>query len=228
MAQPSTAIPVALEVGKRRTFACAIDWPGWCRHGRDEASALQALISFGPRYAAAIGDGRHNLELPDSPSGLVVVERLSGNATTDFGAPGAILAADADAIHAEELEHHGALLRACWQAFGRAASAAQGKTLRKGPRGGGRDLEGIIQHVADANRAYLARLAWKAEPADGTEARLNQMTDENLRALAAAAVGDLPSSGPRGGKPWSPRYFVRRAAWHLLDHAWEIEDRAVE
>jgi hypothetical protein len=22
-----------------------------------------------------------------------------------------------------------------------------------------------------------------------------------------------------------PRYFVRRAAWHILDHAWEIEDR---
>jgi hypothetical protein len=24
---------------------------------------------------------------------------------------------------------------------------------------------------------------------------------------------------------WSPRYFARRAAWHVLDHAWEIEDR---
>ena len=24
----------------------------------------------------------------------------------------------------------------------------------------------------------------------------------------------------------APRYFVRRAAWHVLDHAWELEDRA--
>jgi hypothetical protein len=24
---------------------------------------------------------------------------------------------------------------------------------------------------------------------------------------------------------WPPRYVVRRAAWHVLDHAWEIEDR---
>jgi hypothetical protein len=27
-------------------------------------------------------------------------------------------------------------------------------------------------------------------------------------------------------KTWSPRYYVRRAAWYALDHAWEIEDRA--
>jgi hypothetical protein len=24
---------------------------------------------------------------------------------------------------------------------------------------------------------------------------------------------------------WTPRYFVRRMAWHELDHAWEIEAR---
>jgi len=24
---------------------------------------------------------------------------------------------------------------------------------------------------------------------------------------------------------WPARYYVRRAAWHVLDHAWEIEDR---
>jgi hypothetical protein len=35
----------------------------------------------------------------------------------------------------------------------------------------------------------------------------------------------LPAAGPRGGKIWSVRYFVRRTAWHALDHAWEIEDR---
>jgi hypothetical protein len=30
---------------------------------------------------------------------------------------------------------------------------------------------------------------------------------------------------PRGGTYRLPRYFVRRVAWHVLDHAWEIEDR---
>jgi hypothetical protein len=48
---------------------------------------------------------------------------------------------------------------------------------------------------------------------------------EILDALAAAVEGRLPVAGPRGGKLWTPRFFVRRVAWHLLDHAWEIEDR---
>jgi hypothetical protein len=46
-----------------------------------------------------------------------------------------------------------------------------------------------------------------------------------LDGLTAAAQGKIPAQGPRGGKRWSPRYFVRRVAWHVLDHAWELEDR---
>jgi hypothetical protein len=47
-----------------------------------------------------------------------------------------------------------------------------------------------------------------------------------LEGLAASAAGKLPAKGPRGGSRWTARYFVRRVAWHALDHAWEIEDRA--
>lgn len=25
---------------------------------------------------------------------------------------------------------------------------------------------------------------------------------------------------------WLPRYALRRVAWHVLDHAWEIEDKS--
>jgi len=25
---------------------------------------------------------------------------------------------------------------------------------------------------------------------------------------------------------WPARYAIRRTAWHVLDHAWEIEDRS--
>ena len=25
---------------------------------------------------------------------------------------------------------------------------------------------------------------------------------------------------------WPPRYAARRLAWHVLDHAWEIEDKS--
>ena len=49
-------IDVYLEIGPKRTFAGAIDWPGWCRSGRQDAeqSALQALLDYGPRYAAVL------------------------------------------------------------------------------------------------------------------------------------------------------------------------------
>jgi lambda repressor-like predicted transcriptional regulator len=26
---------------------------------------------------------------------------------------------------------------------------------------------------------------------------------------------------------WPPRYAVRRGVWHVLDHAWEIEDKQI-
>jgi hypothetical protein len=26
---------------------------------------------------------------------------------------------------------------------------------------------------------------------------------------------------------WTTRYAARRIAWHVLEHAWEMEDRAV-
>src|ERR671932_2604159 len=54
MAQSSAPIEVYLEIGKKRTFAGALDWPGWCRGGRDEPSALQALLADGPRYARVL------------------------------------------------------------------------------------------------------------------------------------------------------------------------------
>jgi hypothetical protein len=43
-----------LEIGGKRTFAGAIEWPGWCRSGGDEQSALQALVDYGPRYEGAL------------------------------------------------------------------------------------------------------------------------------------------------------------------------------
>jgi hypothetical protein len=43
-----------------------------------------------------------------------------------------------------------------WQAFDLTVRAASEKELRKRPRGGGRDLTGIVQHVLGAEAGYLA------------------------------------------------------------------------
>jgi hypothetical protein len=51
-------LDVYLEIGTRNTFAAALDWPGWCRVGRDEAAALRALFEYGLRYAAVLRQAR--------------------------------------------------------------------------------------------------------------------------------------------------------------------------
>lgn len=218
-----TRTAVYLEVGQTRTFAAAIDWPGWCRSGRDEASALQALCDCGPRYARVLQHTRLGFQAPPAVAAFNVVERLEGNATTNFGAPNLALAGDAQPPDPDELERWQAVLRACWRAFDAAVQAAAGKTLSKGPRGGGRDLAKIVEHARDVEAAYLSSLGGKAEPGQAL-AHIRQVI---LTTLIASARGEIPARGPRGGARWTPRYFVRRLAWHDLDHAWEIEDRAV-
>lgn len=228
MAKSTEKIAVYLETGKKKTFACAVAWPGWSRSGKDEAAALQALAEYGPRYAKVARKAKVDFRAPDGPQDFQVVERLEGDSATDFGVPGIAPAADARKVDAAELERLQALLKGCYQALDSAARAAENKALRKGPRGGGRELEGILRHVLEAQGGYMATLGWKAAKVDGESleelaARTPQAT---LDALAAATRGETEQQGPRGGKRWSPRYFTRRSAWHILDHAWEIEDRA--
>jgi hypothetical protein len=229
MSQSSNTIEVYLEVGKKRTFAGAIDWPGWCRIGRDEAAALQALAESGLRYARVLHAAKIAFHAPTDASAFAVIERLEGTTTTDFGAPDVAPTSDARPIGDADLRRFQTLLQAYWQAFDTAVQACAGKELRKGPRGGGRDVEAIIEHVLGAEAAYLSRLAWKREKRgdDDPSMELDQTHRAVLDALAAAAHGELPTRGPRGGTIWLPRYFVRRVAWHVLDHLWEIEDRTV-
>jgi hypothetical protein len=87
---------VYLEVGDKRVFAGAIDWPAWARSGRDEDAALEALFAYARRYARALKGTRLGFEVPEDPSALRVVERLPGTATTDFGAPDVPPSADAE------------------------------------------------------------------------------------------------------------------------------------
>ena len=191
--------------------------------GRDEAAALHALFEAGTRYAKILRHTQLDFQLPDDVSAFVVVERLKGNATTDFGAPDLAPASDARPIHDADLHRLQAILKACWRALDDASEDAQGKTLRTGPRGGGRTIDGIFEHVQGSALSYLASLGGKVKAAESSQEETRQAI---LETLVASAHGEIAEYGPRGGKRWLPRYFVRRMAWHTLDHVWEIEDRA--
>jgi hypothetical protein len=227
MSSSSKPIDVYLEIGSKRTFAGAIEWPGWCRSGRDERAAIEALFEYGPRFERAIRGTSVRFAAPGDAAPLRVVERLKGDATTDFGAPSIPPAADARPTDRRALARQEAILQACWAAFDVAAERAASVELTKGPRGGGRDLAKIVEHVLGADAGYLTRLGGKhprvkGETPDDEMARLRQ---EILDALDAAPRSGTAPPGPRGGKRWTARFFIRRSAWHILDHGWEIEDR---
>jgi hypothetical protein len=154
-----------------------------------------------------------------------VAERLRGNATTDFGAPGMAPAADAAPLDAPEQRRLLAVLRACWRTFDAAVERAEGRTLATGPRGGGRSLDAIVDHVTGADGGYLGALGWKARAGEGSDPEPERTRRAIADGLRASAQGAIPARGPRGGVRWTGRFFVRRSAWHVLDHAWEIEDR---
>jgi hypothetical protein len=180
------------------------------------------LFDYAPRYARVVkGLG---FEVPTAIEQLIVRERLQGDASTDMGSlSGNAPECDSKPLGKQDHQRLVKILQACWQALDRAARAAQGNELRAGVRGGGRKLDGIVQHVLDGEGGYLRRLEHRRDKQAEKDAKLSR--EAMLEALVASVRGDVPERGPRGGKRWTGRYFVRREAWHVLDHTWEIEDR---
>lgn len=220
-------VEVYVEATAKRAFAGAVDWPGWCRSGKEEEAALESLFGYGPRYARVLKGSGVRFTAPARPATLSIVERMQGDATTDFGAPSIAPESDATPIDRRWLTRNGRILRACWESFDRAVAAVTGE-LRKGPRGGGREVDAIVGHVVGAEGGYLRMIAGKPPSyaeRDASAAR-DPVRTAVLEGLERAVVDGIPEKGPRGGARWSARYFVRRDAWHVLDHAWEIEDRS--
>jgi len=215
-AEAGAEVRVYLELGSRRTFACACEWPGWARSGRSEEEALAALGAYTPRYrTVATGAG---LVFPE-PVSFQVVERLRGSSTTDFGAPGQIPSCDRVTLGAQDGTRLAALLGSAWQRLDEAVAAAPSR-LRKGPRGGGRDRDAIVAHVLGAESVYARRLGLGPSPKSPDPVAAVTVRDWILAQLTLAVA---PAEDTR----WPLRYAARRMAWHVLDHAWEMEDRSL-
>ena len=221
----SGRIAVCLEVTPKQTIASALDWPGWCRAGRDEAVALEVLAGYVERYvpvAERAGAGFSSTVAFD------VVERVPGGPTTAFAAPECRRPFPQVTVDAERARVTAAaagrlvgLVAAVWATFDEIAAASPAE-LRKGPRGGGRDRDALIDHVIGAEAAYARKLGVKFKrPAIDDIAAI-----EELREAIAAVVG-APSEGtPVVPDGWTTRYAVRRIAWNVLEHAWEMQERA--
>ncbi len=221
----SRRIALCLEVTPKQTFASALDWPGWCRAGRDEGAALEALTSSAERYAPVAEQA--GLSFPSTVA-FDVVERVPGGPTTAFAAPECRrpfpqLTAEADRtkVTPAAARRLVGLVTAAWATFDEVAAASPAE-LRKGPRGGGRDRDKLIEHVIGAEAAYARKLGVKLkQPTIDETAAI-----EELRESIAAVVGAPSDGSPVVPNGWSTRYAARRIAWHVLEHAWEMQDRA--
>jgi hypothetical protein len=214
-------VRVMLEQGKkRRVVACAFDWPGWDRSARIGGDVLAVLAAYRPRYAKVADLAGLGAEFA-ATGHFEVVERVEGIGMTDYyGVSGRAAAPESAPMTLGECERKVALLRACWSTFDSTAARVSAE-LRRGPRGGGREKDEIIAHV---NGAEIDEFA----PKVGVKVPLETRDDAGaLRAYRDAVVEGIREHHARGepARSWPLQFLIRRCAWHMLDHAWELEDR---
>jgi hypothetical protein len=213
------ATRVVLEIGSKRTFASAIDWPGWCRAGKDQGLALQALSDYAARYSVVAKTA--GVPFTVGRSNFDDVDHLRGDATTEFGAPGAMSKLELQPMSKAEVERMCSLVEATWKVFDGVVKRAPA-SLRKGPRGGGRDRDKIVEHVLGAEAGYGSSFALKLKQPEVRDIKaIRALHEAWLEAFRIGADGKPRREGGR-----SARYMARRIAWHTMDHAWEIEDRS--
>jgi hypothetical protein len=204
-------VEVTVEAIDKKVFVSALEWPGWSRSGKTEELAVESLLGHARRYAKVAKAA--GLDFDADGIEVEAVERDAGDASTSFGVPGAIGKADRRPVSAAEAERLAAIVEAAWAVFDRVAAKAP-ESLRKGPRGGGRDRTKIVEHVNGSDEGYATVMGIKG------------IDDVARRRKAVLEVLRQRSDGsPIAGRKWPPRYAARRIAWHALDHAWEIEDR---
>jgi hypothetical protein len=216
------SIRVMVERGKKkRVVAVAFDWPGWDRSAKTEEGALQVLDAYRPRYAKVAALAGLADEF-DAAGELVVVERVEGNGMTSFyGVSGRSAGPELESMSQAECERKIALLRAAWTYFDEVASRVSAE-LREGPRGGGRDRGTIIRHV---NGTEIQENGRKVGVRSSHDAWRDPGTLRAHREAICSGIREFNAIGPAAGSWWTVQFFIRRSAWHMLDHAWEMEDR---
>ena len=133
--------------------------------------------------------------------------------------PGKVARAETEPTTRASAARLAALVTGAWTVLDEVVVTAPAE-LRKGPRGGGRDRDKIVAHVLEAETSYARMIGNRLQPPaiDDVDA-----IEAQREAIATALA--IPSPGPVD-KGWPVRYAARRIAWHVVDHAWEIQDKS--
>jgi hypothetical protein len=215
------SLRVILEIGKKkRVVAGAMDWPGLDRWGTSENGAIETMMSYRSRYAGVAE--RAGMAKSFAKAGEPeVVERVPGVGSTDFwGIAHAPSEIEREVLSTTELDRRLDLLSACWAYFDDVAARVSPE-LRLGPRGGGRSRDGIIGHVHRVEPGQFSDKVEVRTPVDVSFA------PDELAAHRKAFLAAIRAYNAEGkpARTWPIQFLIRRVAHHVMDHAWEMEDR---
>jgi len=206
----------------KRWVAIAADWPGLERNGKSEDESVAKLRAYMPRYRAIAQ--RAGLEADfERETDTVIVGRHTGTGSTDFWGI-SFAPSDEDRAPVEDavFERNLSLLRGAWSFFDGVAARVSAD-LRLGPRGGGRSRDQIVRHVLVVEGSdFAARVKVPTDfenPASRTPAKRAAHRERFVASMREWRAQDKPL-----GK-WTLPYLLRHSAYHVLDHAWEMEDR---
>jgi hypothetical protein len=212
---------VILEVGKkRRVVAGAIDWPGLDRWGTSEDDAIEKLVSYLPRYAG-IAERAGMAKAFARARDVEIVERVPGSSSTDFwGIAHVPSQIEREVLSPTDLERRLELLQACWAYFDDVAARVPAELL-PGPRSAGRSRDQIIRHTYGTEPGQMSR---KVEVRTELDVVLTPKGLVKHRQAYLEAIRAYNAAG-KPARTWPIQFLIRRTAYHVMDHAWEMEDR---
>jgi hypothetical protein len=214
---------VIIEVGKkeRRVVAGATDWPGLDRWDKTDDAAIAKMTSYVPRYAAVAERAGMAEELARQRL-VEVVDRVTGSGSADYwGIAHVPSDVEREVLSPDELERRLALLQACWSYFDDTAARVSAE-LRPGPRGGGWTRDELFRHVHVNEAQQFTR---KVEVRTPREMVLSPDGRAAHREATLDAIRAYNADGRIAGRSWPIQFLIRRIAHHVMDHAWEMEDR---
>lgn len=219
------SVRVAIESGRKgkKSAAFAPDWPGWNRGGKSDDDAYENWSGYRDRYRP-VAERAGLVDEFDAQAGSDIVVTYEGTGSTDFwGISFAPSPLDSSAIEPDVLERRLKLLWACWDYFDDVAARVSPE-LRKGPRGGGRDRDEIVNHVLGCERGDFAVKVGVIYPPGVI---LDPDNRRQYREDFANAIREYNAEG-RTARTWELSFLLRHAAFHTMDHAWEMEDKTLD
>ena len=224
---PSLRVLIEQPTKGKRWVAVAADWPGLERGAKTEDEAVEKLARYLPRYLPVAKRAGLDSELA-TQTDLDIIGRYPGTGSTDFwGISFAPSPLDREPFDEPTFDRSARLLRGAWAEFDETAARVSAE-LRPGVRGGGRSRDRIVTHVlAQEAGDFSRRVKAMTEVEDIPNEELIHLTPDVLdrhRDRFVEAMRDWYAEGKPLGK-WTVPYLLRHTAYHVLDHAWEMQDR---